>query len=131
VISRHERRFIDGIPWSMQTSFYPGEFADRGAERLRSARNIDEGTVQYLADTLRIRQAGYRDIITIRTPNPAEAQFFGLPMDGRIPVYEIVRTAYDADGRPMRVTTTIYPADRNRFLLNVGKVPPLRQTEAP
>ncbi len=31
VISRHERRFIDGTPWSMQTSFYPMEFADRGA----------------------------------------------------------------------------------------------------
>jgi GntR family transcriptional regulator len=23
VISRHERRFIDGTPWSMQTSYYP------------------------------------------------------------------------------------------------------------
>ena len=45
VISRHERRFIDGNPWSMQTSYYPMEFADRGAERLRSPRNIDEGTV--------------------------------------------------------------------------------------
>ena len=58
VISRHERRFIDGTPWSMQTSYYPMEFADRGAERLRSARNISEGTVQYLADTLHIRQVG-------------------------------------------------------------------------
>ena len=32
VISRHERRFIDGSPWSMQTSHYPMEFADRGAD---------------------------------------------------------------------------------------------------
>ena len=31
VISRHERRFIDGTPWSMQTSYYPMEFADRAA----------------------------------------------------------------------------------------------------
>src|SRR5580658_7255159 len=30
VISRHERRFIDDTPWSMQTSYYPMEFADRG-----------------------------------------------------------------------------------------------------
>ena len=36
VISRHERHFIDGTPWSMQTSYYPAEFADRGAERLRA-----------------------------------------------------------------------------------------------
>src|SRR5258708_327821 len=42
VISRHERRFIDGTPWSMKTSYYPMEFADRGAERLRRAGNIAE-----------------------------------------------------------------------------------------
>jgi DNA-binding GntR family transcriptional regulator len=125
-ISRHERRFIDGIPWSMQTSFYPMEFADRGAERLRSARNIDEGTVQYLADTLHIRQVGYRDWITVRAPNPTEADFFRLPADGRVPICEITRTAFDQTGQPMRVTVTVYPADRNQFILEIGEVPPHR-----
>jgi GntR family transcriptional regulator len=123
VISRNERRFIDGTPWSMQTSYYPMEFADRGAERLRSARNIDEGTVEYLAHTLHIRQVGYRDRITVRAPNPTEADFFKLPPDGRVPMYEITRTAYDGNGQPMRVTVTVYPADRNQFIVNVGKVP--------
>ena len=130
VISRHERRFIDGTPWSMQTSYYPMEFADRGAERLRSARNIEEGTVQYLADTLHIRQVGYRDRITVRAPNPTEADFFKLPSDGRVPMYEITRTAYDGNGQPMRVTVTVYPADRNQFIVNVGEVPPLADAEA-
>jgi GntR family transcriptional regulator len=123
VISRHERRFIDGIPWSMQTSFYPVEFADRGAERLRGARNIHEGTVQYLLDTLHIRQVGYRDWITVRTPNASEADFFKLSQDGRVPVYEIFRTAFDGNGQPMRLTITVFPADRNQFIINVGQVP--------
>ena len=123
VISRHERRFIDGTPWSMQTSYYPMEFADRGAERLRSARNIDEGTVEYLARTLRIRQVGYRDMITVRAPNSTEADFFKLPPDGRVPMYEITRTAYDGNAQPMRVTVTVYPADRNQFIVNIGDVP--------
>lgn len=123
VISRHERRFIDDTPWSMQTSFYPMEFADRGAKRLRSARNIDEGTVKYLADTLHIRQVGYRDRITVRAPHSAEAEFFNLPSDGRVPMYEITRTAYDGNGQPIRVTVTVYPADRNQFIVNVGEVP--------
>jgi GntR family transcriptional regulator len=123
VISRHERRLIDDTPWSMQTSYYPMEFADRGAERLRSARNIDEGTVQYLSDTLHIRQAGYRDWIAVRAPNSTETYFFKLPTDGRVTVYEITRTAYDGNGQPMRVTVTIYPADRNQFILSVGEVP--------
>jgi GntR family transcriptional regulator len=107
----------------MQTSYYPMEFADRGAERLRSARNIDEGTVNYLADTLHIRQVGYRDWITVRAPNPTEVEFFRLPSDGRVPMYEIFRTAFDGNGQPMRLTVTVYPADRNQFILNVGMVP--------
>jgi DNA-binding GntR family transcriptional regulator len=123
IISRHERRFIDGLPWSMQTSFYPMEFADRGAERLRSIRNISEGTIRYLADTLHIRQVGYRDRITVRAPNAVEADFFKLSSDGRVPMYEITRTAYDGNGQPMRVTVTVYPADRNQFVVNVGQVP--------
>jgi GntR family transcriptional regulator len=123
VISRHERRFIDGTPWSMQTSYYPMEFADRGAERLRSARNISEGTVQYLADTLHIRQVGYRDWVTVRAPNTAEADFFKVALDGRVPMYEIFRTAFDGNGTPMRLTITVFPADRNQFIVNIGDVP--------
>lgn len=123
VISRHERRFIDGFPWAMQTSYYSMEFADRGAERLRRARDIPEGTVEYLANTLHIRQVGYSDRITVRAPNPTEADFFKLPSDGRVPMYEITRTAYDGNAQPMRLTVTVYPADRNQFFINVGRIP--------
>jgi GntR family transcriptional regulator len=124
VISRHERRFIDGTLWAMVTSFYPAEFADRGARRLRSAGNIEEGTVQYLADTLHLRQVGYRDWITVRAPNATEADVFVLPQDGRVAMYEVFRTAFDGNGQPMRLTVTVYPADRNQFIVEVGTVPP-------
>jgi GntR family transcriptional regulator len=123
VISRHERFFIAGTPWSMQTSFYPMEFADRGAERLRSARDIKEGTVQYLAETLHIKQVGYRDWITVRAPNATEAEFFKLPPDGRVATCEIFRTAFDGNGQPMRLTVAVYPAHRNQFIVEVGDVP--------
>jgi len=123
VISRHEKRFIDGTPWSMQTSFYPREFVLRGADRLLNADNIDEGVVQYLAATLRLEQSGYRDWITVRAPEAAEAHFFNLPLDGRVVVFENFRTAFDQAGRPMRVTVTVYPADRNQFIVEVGDVP--------
>ncbi len=123
VIGRHERRFIDQTPWSMQTSYYPAEFADRGAELLRRAANIEQGTVQYLRDTLGIKQVGYRDWITVRVPNAIEADFFKLPSDGRIAVYEIFRTAFDGNGQPMRLTITVFPTDRNQFIVEVGDVP--------
>ena len=46
-----------------------------------------------------------------------------LPPDGRVPVFEIFRTAFDQNGKPMRVTVTIFPVDRNQFIIDVGKLP--------
>jgi GntR family transcriptional regulator len=123
VVSRHERRFIDDIPYSLQTSFYPMRLVALGADRLRSAGEIPQGTVQYLRETIGIKQAGYRDWITVRAPGAAEADFFKLPPDGRVPMYEIFRTAFDGNGMPIRMTVTVFPADRNQFIVNIGDVP--------
>ncbi len=123
VISRHQKRAIDGTPWAMQTSFYPMGFVLKGADKLLEAGDIGVGTVQYLADTLGLRQVGYRDWILVRTPDITEATFFSLPPDGRVSVFEILRTAYDQTGTPMRLTITVYPTDRNQFIVNVGDVP--------
>ena len=123
VISRHQKRFIDGTPWSLQTSFYPRGFVAQGADRLIEADNIEEGTVRYLAETLGLRQMGYRDLIKVRTPEATEAMFFNLPQDGRVGVFEIFRTAFDQTGTPMRLTVTVFPTDRNQFIVKVGDVP--------
>jgi len=131
VVGRHERRFIDGTPWSMQTSFYPIEFVDRGAVRLVRPDNIEEGTVRYLADTLHIRQGGYRDWLIVRAPDANETDFFRLPPDGRTPIIEISRTAFDGNKEPMRVTVTVYPADRNQFIFDFGHVPGQKTGDVP
>ena len=123
VISRHEKRFIDGKPWSMQTSFYPMEFLSRGADRLSQPFDIEEGTVQYLANTVGIHQVGYRDWLVVRAPDTPEAIFFQLPPDGRTSIIQISRTAYDGNEQPMRVTVSVYPADRNQLLFEFGQVP--------
>jgi GntR family transcriptional regulator len=123
IISRHQKRYIDGTPWSMQTSFYPMGFILQGADKLMQADDIRIGTVKYLADTLGLRQVGYRDWIKVRTPNHEETSFFNLPADGRVAVYEVFRTAYDQTGTPMRLTVTIFPTDRNQFVVSKGDVP--------
>jgi GntR family transcriptional regulator len=123
VISRHEKRYIDGTPWSMQTSFYPMEFLDGGAVRLTRPDDIPEGAVQYLAEKLGIHQAGYRDWIVVRAPDATETNFFRLPADGRTSVIQASRTAFDGNGQPMRVTVTVYPADRNQLIFDFGQVP--------
>jgi GntR family transcriptional regulator len=122
LVSRHEERLIDDTPWSLQTSFYPMDLANDG-RRLLSNKDIEQGTVRYLEETLGLKQAGYRDWITVRAPNLNEIAFFRLPADGRVSVFEIFRTAFDQNGNPMRVTVTIFPTDRNQFIVNVGNIP--------
>jgi GntR family transcriptional regulator len=118
VISRHQRRYIDGTPWSLQTSFYPMGFVVKGADRLIQADDIDMGTVRYLAQTLGLRQTRYQDWIKVRAPDGTEATFFKLPQDGRVGVFEIFRTAFDQTDTPMRLTVTVFPTDRNQFIVN-------------
>jgi len=122
VVSRHQKRFVDEAPYSMQTSFYPMDFVTGGATDLILAANITGGTVSYLKETLGMEQAGYQDRVRVRTPTDDELTFFGLPETG-VSIIETYRTAYDLSGRPFRVTVSVYPADRNHLINNVGKVP--------
>ena len=126
IVGRHQSRYIDGRPWSLQTSFYPMELVTRGAQRLLEAKDIPEGTIAYLRETLGLTQVGYRDTLTVRSPGREEAAFFGLPDDGRIPVVAILRAGY-ADSPegpvPFRITVSVFPADRNQFVMNSGAVP--------
>jgi GntR family transcriptional regulator len=131
VVSRHQQRYIDNSPWSLQTSFYPMSLVERGATRLIQATEIEEGTLSYLHEALGIRHTGWHDVITVRAADEAETRFFKLPEDGRVPVIEIVRTIYDDEGTQVRHTATVYPADRNQFVINGGDVPPHRVSVAP
>jgi GntR family transcriptional regulator len=120
VVSRHQERYVDDTPWSLQTSFYPMEFALK-APKLLAPVDIEEGAVRYLEATEGLKQVGYRDWITARTPDEFEQGFFGIEHDAT--VFEIFRTGFDDTGRPLRVTVTVFPADRNQFIVNVGRVP--------
>jgi GntR family transcriptional regulator len=121
VIIRHEKRYVDGLPWSMQTSFYPRRLSDR-AVRLLDTEDIKEGTAAYLAEC-GIEQVGYHDEIGWRSPNEGETAYFDLPPDGHIQIVEIRRFSFDKSKNRIRFTVTVYRADRNRFVINVGEVP--------
>ena len=120
VITRHQKRYVDGLPWSLQTSYYPRSLIDR-APRLLQTDDFKEGTVAYLAEC-GIHQAGYRDALEWRTPDEEETAYFDLPADGHVQVVEIYRVAFDPLGQRVRLTVTVYRADRNRFVINVGNV---------
>jgi GntR family transcriptional regulator len=120
-VSRHQERFIDDTPWSLQTSFYPMDFITSGATQLLMAQDIPGGAVRYLASTLSLRQVGQRDWITARNPDQNEQKFFELAQDAT--VFVIYRTGFDQSKKPMRVTVTIFRADRNQFIVDSGDVP--------
>lgn len=120
VVVRHQERLIDDELWSMQTSYYPMVFVERGATRLLAVEDLQEGTRQYLAGAIGAQEIGSHDTMTVRAPTPGEAARFGLPEDGRIAVFQTRQIGVDPRHRPVRVTVTIYPADRNEFSMNTG-----------
>jgi GntR family transcriptional regulator len=130
VVSRHQERWIADTPWSLQTSYYPMTLVQRGALRLMEPANIEEGTVAYLKEDFGIRQAGYRETIAVRTPDSSEAAYFGVAADGRIPVLAASRTAFEESGNPIRMTITVYAADRTLFAVNAGQVPVEAKSQA-
>ena len=127
VISRYQERSIDGTPWSLQTTFYPMEFVTRGATDLLKPENISggwRGVLKYLEAALGVRQVGWRDTIIARPPHGTERAFFGLSDKVQVAIFEFRRTSFDEDGKPIRFTVTVYPADRNQFEMEAGPVPP-------
>jgi GntR family transcriptional regulator len=127
VLSRHQQRFIDGVAWSLQTTFYPmtlvQRLVERGATRLIEAQDIPEGAVKYLEEHLGIKQLGFRDELKVRPPDDNETQFFDLPEDGSVAVFETRRIGFEKEHVPLRLTVTIFPSDRNKFVFDVGDVP--------
>jgi GntR family transcriptional regulator len=123
IVSRHQERFIDGTPWSLQTTFYPMRLIEQGATRLLQNDTILPGAIQYVEETLSLKRVGRRDRFMIRAPDRRETEFFALPDDGRVAVVEITQTLYDESSTPFVVTVTTYPADRNQFVMSFGTVP--------
>jgi GntR family transcriptional regulator len=126
ILIRRQERHIDRTPFALQSTAYPMDLVRQGADRLLVAEDIPEGTLIYLDKRLGMREIGHRDRILVRPPQEDEARFFRLSDDGRVSVVSVVRTGYrdSSDGpAPFRVTFTVFPADRNQFVINAGDVP--------
>ncbi|HET9118265.1 MAG TPA: GntR family transcriptional regulator [Pseudonocardiaceae bacterium] len=121
VVSRHQQRYIDEVLWSLQTSYYPMKWVEKGATGLLTPKDIGEGAVEYLANSIDLRQSSYRDQLWARQPNDREKELFNLTINHT--VIEVYRTSFAEDGTPIRVTVTVYPADRNQVVYDIGDVP--------
>lgn len=124
VVVRGAERFIDDSPYSLQRSYYPMDVA-RGTE-LERRQKIERGTIEVLRE-LGFEQVGHRDDIQARMPTPEERSFFRIGPG--VPVLVVSRIAYTSQERPIRLTITVYAADRNRLSYDGGEVPARRLGE--
>jgi GntR family transcriptional regulator len=124
VVSRAQERYIEDTIWSLQTSYYPMKWVQKGATKLLEPEDIIDGTVAYLAQ-FDLKQDGYRDLISARPPNDKEKALFNLTHNHT--VIEHYRTSFTADETPIRVTVTVFPSDRNQIVYDIGTVPERRE----
>lgn len=114
VVVREMLRYVDGIAWSDQASFYPYDVA-RAAE-LDTPHDIEEGTVRRLA-ARGFREVGWADEVSCRPATEDEARTFEVSQDSSVIVYH--RVGWTAE-RPVRLTREILPSDRNVILYEAG-----------
>lgn len=116
VVVRDLLRYVDGVPWSDQVSFYPYDVAS--AAGLDTPHDIQEGTVRRLAER-GYREIGWTDEVSCRPATVEEARTFGISQDASMIVYNRVGWT---DSRPVRLTRELMPADRNVILYEAGNL---------
>ena len=111
VVVRRRLRRVDGEPSSIADSYYPRDVAE-GTEIINPA-DVSHGVIRLLAER-GLPQTRYLDELSARMPTRDESIRLGIAGRG-MPVLVQLRTGYSAD-RPVRLTVTIMPGDRNQLV---------------
>jgi GntR family transcriptional regulator len=106
VVVRSRRYSLDGRPVETAVSYIPADLA-RGTP-IADPNPGPGGIYARLEETGHILDR-FTEEVTARMPTPDEARALALPPG--VPVFRLVRTAYDVDGRPVEVCDTIMAAD--------------------
>jgi GntR family transcriptional regulator len=106
VLARHRRYLLDGRPVETAVSYIPLDIA-RGTQ-------IDQPNPGPGGIYARLEEAGhllhhFDEEVRSRMPMPEEAR--SLRLVPGVPVFHLIRTAYDTDGRAVEVCDTIMAAD--------------------
>ncbi len=106
VLARHRRYLLDGRPVERATSYIPLDIA-----RDTPIADPNPGPGGIYA---RLEEAGHRldhfdEEVRARMPAPHEAK--ALLLAPGVPVFHLIRTAYDGDDRPVEVCDTVMAAD--------------------
>jgi len=111
VIVRSRRYSLDGTPVETATSYIPADIA-RGTPI--ADPNPGQGGIYARLEDMGHTLERFTEEVTARMPTEAEVRLLAL-MPG-VPVFRLIRTAYDTQGRAVEVCDTIMSADA--YVLN-------------
>jgi GntR family transcriptional regulator len=107
VIARRRIRLVDDEPYSISTAYWPMAIAQ--GTPIEQPYDMQPGPLAWLAEHGQ-EQVRVCDQINSRMPTPEEVDI--LRLQAGTPVTDHVRTGYDVNDKPLRVTVTILPGDR-------------------
>ena len=105
-VVRSRRYSLDGKPVETAVSYIPADIA-RGTPI--SDPNPGPGGIYARLEEHGHTLARFTEDVAARMPTPDEARLLNLAPG--VPVFRLVRTAYDTDGRPVEVCDTVMAAD--------------------
>jgi GntR family transcriptional regulator len=111
VVVRSRRYLLDGTPVETAVSYIP---ADLASGTPISDPNPGPGGIYARLEEQGHTLDRFTEEVTARMPTPEEVRLLALPPG--VPVFRLVRTAYDIDGRPVEVCDTIMSAEA--YVLN-------------
>ena len=106
VVVRSRRYSLDGRPVETAVSYIPADLA-RGTPI--SDPNPGPGGIYARLEEQGHTLGRFTEDVAASMPSPEEARLLSLPPG--VPVFRLVRTAYDVDGRAVEVCDTIMAAD--------------------
>lgn len=111
IVVRQRVRAIDGEPHNLNDSFY-GSWAE--GTPIAQPADVPQGVIRLMAD-MGMVQESYSDEVAARMPTAEESSRLRIP-EGTVPVMVQYRIGYDADGKPLKLTITVWPSDRARLV---------------
>jgi GntR family transcriptional regulator len=111
VLVRRRRYFADTSPVEVATSYVPWALA-AGTDMTKE--NPGPGGIYARLEESGHRLGRFTEEVSARMPTPEEVRL--LRLHGGVPVFALVRTAFDSDGVPVEVCDTVMAADR--FILD-------------
>jgi GntR family transcriptional regulator len=107
VLVRRRRYLADGQPMELATSYLPWELV-QGTQI--EQRDTGPGGIYARLEEMGHRLKRFTEDVRARMPLPEEARALQLPPG--VPVFVLVRTAFDVEERPVEVCDTVMAADR-------------------